>query len=121
MPMYDQNNVFAKILRGELPAEKVYEDEYVLAFKDIHPAAPIHVLVIPKKPYCSFEEFITQASIQETSFFWKGVHETVKILDISKNGYRLVANTGPNSGQEVPHLHVHILAGRFLGPKICNI
>ncbi|MDR2412362.1 MAG: histidine triad nucleotide-binding protein [Holosporales bacterium] len=119
--MYDQNNVFAKILRGELPAEKVYEDANVLAFKDIHPSAPIHVLVIPKKLCCSFGEFIAQASVPEVSSFWKGVYETVKMLGVAENGYRLVVNTGLDSGQEVPHLHVHILAGKSLGPKICNI
>lgn len=117
--MYDPKNPFAKILAGDLPADRVYEDEHVLAFKDIHPAAPVHVLVITKKPYTSFEDFLTRASEQEVAAFWKGVHKTVQLLEVAEQGYRLVTNIGPDGGQEVPHLHVHILGGKLLGPKIC--
>ncbi|MDR2417385.1 MAG: histidine triad nucleotide-binding protein [Holosporales bacterium] len=117
--MYDPNNIFAKILRKELPATCVYEDDHVLAFKDIHPAAPIHVLVITKKAYSSFDDFSACANEQEIVLFWQGVYKTVQALRLSLQGYRLVTNIGTDGGQEVPHLHVHILAGKPLGTKVC--
>ncbi|MDR1910417.1 MAG: HIT domain-containing protein [Holosporales bacterium] len=117
--MYDPNNVFAKILRGELPVTRVYEDAHVLAFKDIRPAAPIHVLVVTKAPYTSFDDFSVHASKEEVIQFWGGVRETVHALKLSARGYRVITNVGADGGQEVPHFHVHILAGKPLGAKVC--
>ena len=113
--MYDQDNVFAKILRGEIPAKKVYEDEFALAFHDIGAKAPIHVLVIPKGPYTSFSHFIETSP--DIAGFYKAVGETIKILDL-KQGFRLISNSGMNGGQEVAHFHLHILGGARLGPMI---
>ena len=105
---YDSNNIFARILRGEIPCTKVYEDDTVLAFNDVHPQAPIHVLVIPKGPYVSFADFSAKAKDGEIAHYF-GVEES---------GYRLVANHGEDSRGEVPHLHIHILGKRRLG-AIC--
>ncbi len=113
--MYDQNNIFAKILRGEIPAKKVYEDEYALAFHDISAKASVHVLVIPKGPYISFSDFVEKAD--DVTGFYKAVEETIKLLDL-KQGFRLISNSGINGGQEVPHFHIHILGGEKLGPMI---
>ena len=110
---YDTNNVFAKILRREIPNKTVYEDEFVLSFYDIAPKAKIHVLVIPKGPYVDFQDFIDHAPQNEIDGFFQGILSTVKTLQLT-NGYRLVINTGKDSGQEVPHLHAHILAGEKL-------
>lgn len=113
---YDPNNIFAKILRGEIPCKKVYEDDYVLAFYDIVPISPVHVLVIPKNPYVSFADFTANAKPEEIVCFMKAVGKIAKDLGIEEDGYRLVTNIGKNSGQEVPHFHVHILGGRQFGP-----
>ena len=110
---YDTNNVFAKILRKEIPNKTVYEDEFVLAFYDIAPKAKIHVLVIPKGAYIDFQDFIEHASQTEQKGFFQGILMTAKTLNLT-NGHRLVINTGKDSGQEVPHFHVHILAGEKL-------
>ena len=110
---YDSNNVFAKILRHEIPNTTVYEDNFVLSFKDINPKAKIHVLVIPKGSYIDFQDMIEHASQDEINGFLKGILATVSALNL-QNGYRLVLNTGKDSGQEVPHLHAHILAGEPL-------
>lgn len=110
---YDTNNVFAKILRHEIPNTTVYEDESVLAFKDINPKAKIHVLVIPKGSYVDFKDMMEHAPQSEIDGFLKGILATVDKLGLT-NGYRLVLNTGRDSGQEVPHLHAHILAGEKL-------
>ena len=110
---YDTNNVFAKILRHEIPNATVYEDNFVLAFKDINPKAKIHVLVIPKGAYVDFQDLLDHASQEEINGFLNGILATVKTLNLP-NGYRLVLNTGKDSGQEVPHLHAHILAGEKL-------
>jgi len=110
---YDPNNVFAKILRHEIPNKTVYEDEFVLAFYDINPKAKIHVLVIPKGSYVNFQDLLDHASPAEIDGFLKGIFATVKTLNLS-DGYRLVFNTGKDAGQEVPHLHAHILAGEKL-------
>ncbi len=115
---YDQNNIFAKILRGEIPCEKVFENEHVLAFNDINAQAPIHVLVIPKGEYVSMADFSANASSEEVSGFFRAVGETARILGLDEDGYRLIANTGSNAHQEVPHLHFHILSGRKLGPML---
>ncbi len=115
---YDQNNVFAMILRGEIPCEKVYEDEFALSFNDINAQAPIHVLVIPKGEYVSMADFSVAASPEEITGFFRAVGETARSLGLEKDGYRLIANTGSNAHQEVPHLHFHILSGRKLGPML---
>lgn len=112
---YDPNNVFAKILRHEIPNKTVYEDEFVLAFYDINPKAKIHVLVIPRGPYIDFQDLLDHAPQAEIDGFLKGILATTKTLNL-ENGYRLVLNTGKDSGQEVPHLHAHILAGE----KLCS-
>jgi diadenosine tetraphosphate (Ap4A) HIT family hydrolase len=118
LPPYDTNNIFARILRGEIPNRKVYEDEWVLAFHDINPQAPTHVLVIPKGPYCSFADFSTQASDAEIAGFMRAVGKIAHDLGLEAPGYRLLANMGSDSGQEVPHFHVHLFAGKPLGRMI---
>src|SRR5687767_519801 len=115
---YDGDNVFAKILRGELPSKKVYEDEHALAFHDINPLAPVHILVIPKGPYVSWDDFSERASEAEIAGFVRAVGHVAREQGLVEPGYRLLANTGMNSGQEVPHLHVHIFGGRGLGPML---
>lgn len=115
---YDKNNVFAMILRGEIPCEKVYEDEFALSFNDINAQAPVHVLVIPKGEYVSMADFSAVASPEEVTGFFQAVGETARLLGLEKDGYRLIANTGSNAHQEVPHLHFHILSGRKLGPML---
>ena len=115
LPPYDDNNIFARILRGEIPCRKVYEDEWELAFHDIAPQAPVHVLVIPKGKYCSFADFSAQASSDEIAGFTRAVGKIARDLGLEAPGYRLIANMGEHSGQEVPHYHAHILAGRPLG------
>lgn len=115
---YDDNNIFARILRQELPAKIVYEDDFALAFHDINPQAPLHVLVIPRGRYVSIAEFVRDASDREIAGFWRAVGKVAKQLGLEENGYRLLANAGEISGQEVPHLHVHLFAGRPLGPML---
>jgi histidine triad (HIT) family protein len=117
---YDRNNVFARILRGEIPCKKVYEDAHVLAFHDIHPQTPVHVLVIPKGEYVSFDDFSTQASDAEIAAFARATGKIARDLGLAKNGYRILANHGRDSNQEVPHFHLHIFAGRNLGRMICK-
>jgi diadenosine tetraphosphate (Ap4A) HIT family hydrolase len=117
---YDSNNIFAKILRGEIPCKKIFEDEFAIAFHDIAPKAPVHALVIPKGSYVAFEDFAANASDCEIAGFNRAVQKVVAMLDVAKTGYRLIANSGVNSGQEVPHYHVHILAGRHLGPMLAG-
>ena len=117
---YDDSNIFARILRGELPSNKVYEDEHVLAFHDIHPLAPTHVLVIPKGPYVSWDDFSEKASDAEIAGFVRAVGKIARDGGLVKDGYRVLANAGVNSGQEVPHLHAHIFAGRPLGPMLAS-
>jgi len=115
MTHYDPTNVFARILRGELPCRKVYEDEWALAFHDIHPQAPVHVLVIPKGAYVSMVDFTQRASEAEIAGFFRAVGKTASLLGLDADGYRFLANCGANAHQEVPHLHVHIFGGRRLG------
>ncbi|HET8997650.1 MAG TPA: histidine triad nucleotide-binding protein [Acetobacteraceae bacterium] len=119
-PPYDDNNIFARILRGEIPSKTVYEDQWALAFHDIAPQAPQHVLVIPKGKYCSFADFSATAPAEEIAGFIRAVGTVAKQLGMEAEGYRLLANMGPNSGQEVPHLHVHLFAGRPLGRMIAG-
>ena len=118
MSSYDASNVFAKILRGEIPCKKVYEDEHALAFNDLHPQAPTHILVIPKGPYVSYDDFIVSASDEEIVGFQQALAKTINAADIVATGYRLISNAGVNAHQEVPHYHVHILGGKELGPLL---
>ena len=115
---YDESNIFARILRGEIPAKKVYEDEFAFAFHDIQPRAPIHVLVIPKGPYASWDDFSAKASDAEIAGFVRAVGQVARDNDLVAPGYRLLANTGGHGGQEVAHLHVHLFGGRPLGPML---
>jgi histidine triad (HIT) family protein len=115
---YDESNIFARILRGELPCRKAYEDEHALAFHDIHPQAPVHILVIPKGRYVSWDDFSERAAAEEIAGFVRAVGHVAREQGLVAPGYRLLANTGANSGQEVPHLHVHIFGGRPLGPML---
>ncbi len=112
---YDPDNIFAKILRGEIPCKKVFEDEHVLAFDDINPQAPVHVLVIPKGAYESLDDFSQDASEEEIAAFFRAVGKIARDLGAAENGYRVLANTGADGRQEVPHFHVHVFAGRPLG------
>lgn len=115
LPPYDPQNIFARILRGELPCKRVHEDEFALAFHDIAPQAPLHVLVIPKGAYVSAADFHATAPEAEIAGFWRAVAKVAKDLGLEQPGYRLLANVGHDAGQEVPHFHVHLFAGRPLG------
>ncbi len=115
---YDDSNIFARILRGEIPSRKVYEDDWSLAFHDINPQAPIHVLVIPKGRYVSWADFSARAGEAEIAGFVRAVGKVARDLGLEEPGYRLLANIGEDSGQEVPHFHVHLFAGRPLGPML---
>ncbi|NBO18587.1 MAG: histidine triad nucleotide-binding protein, partial [Proteobacteria bacterium] len=112
---YDSTNIFAKILRGEIPCNKVYEDEFALAFHDIQPAAPVHVLVIPKGEYMSFHDFSEKAGAEKMHGFFRAVRSVAQQLGVQENGYRMLTNHGADASQSVPHFHVHILAGRAMG------
>ena len=117
---YDDSNIFARILRGEIPSKRVFEDEHVLAFHDINPLAPTHILVIPKGPYVSWDDFSAKASEAEITAFVRAVGRIAREAGLVEDGYRLLANVGGDSGQEVPHLHVHIFGGRPLGPMLAR-
>jgi histidine triad (HIT) family protein len=117
---YDNDNIFAKILRGEIPCDKVFEDEHALAFRDINPQAPLHVLVIPKGAYVNMDDFSAHGSDAEIAGFIRAVGQVARDLGIVDAGYRTLANNGPDAHQEVPHLHIHIFAGRDLGRMIKN-
>ena len=117
---YDHQNVFAKILRGEIPSKPVYEDEWALAFHDIAPLTPVHVLVIPKGAYVSWDDFSARASADEIAGFVRAVGHVAREQGLLAPGYRLLANTGRHGGQEIPHLHVHLFAGKPLGPMIAR-
>ena len=117
---YDDSNIFARILRGELPCSKVHEDKHVLAFNDIRPLASTHILVIPKGAYVSWDDFSERGSDEEIAAFVRAVGKIARDQGLVAPGYRLLANVGANSGQEVPHLHVHIFAGRKLGPMLAR-
>ena len=117
---YDRSNVFARILRGELPCKKVHEDEFSLAFHDIAPLAPVHVLVIPKGRYVSWVDFAARASEAEIAGFVRAVGKVAREMGLEAPGYRLLANVGEHSGQEVPHLHVHLFGGKPLGPMLAR-
>ncbi|MGA0790220.1 MAG: histidine triad nucleotide-binding protein [Pelagibacteraceae bacterium] len=119
---YDQNNIFAKILRGEIPCDKIYESDHALAFKDIHPQAKVHVLVIPKGAYVNMDDFSQNASSEEITGLIRALGEVAKIVGVSQyssgKGYRYIGNNGPDGGQEVPHLHFHIVGGEPLGRMV---
>jgi histidine triad (HIT) family protein len=117
---YDSNNIFAKILRGEIPCKKVYEDDHVLAFHDINPQAPIHVLVIPKGAYVSWDDFSKSATDAEIAAFVRAAGKIARDLGADQTGYRVLANTGVNANQEVPHFHLHLFAGRPLGRMVAK-
>ncbi len=119
---YDPDNIFAKILRGEIPAKKVYEDAHALAFHDIEPQAPVHVLVIPKGDYVSLDDFLAEAPDELVTGFFRAVGKVSRELGLAESeggeGFRALANAGSNAHQEVPHLHVHLFGGRKLGPML---
>ena len=118
MSDYDDSNIFAKILRGEIPCDKVYEDDHVLAFNDISPQAPVHILVIPKGAYISAVDFGAKASESEITALYRAIATLATEYKLDEAGFRTIANTGLNGGQEVPHFHVHILGGKALGPML---
>lgn len=117
---YDDQNIFAKILRGEIPNKTVYEDEWALAFHDINPQAPLHVLVIPRGGYVSWDDFSANAADAEIAGFIRAVGKIARDLDLVEPGYRLLANIGIDSHQEVPHLHIHLFGGKPLGPMLAR-
>ena len=117
---YDDGNIFARILRGEIPCRKVYEDEHALAFHDINPQAPVHILVIPKGAYVSWDDFSERGSAEEIAGFVRAVGKVARDMGLVKRGYRLLANIGRLAGQEVPHLHVHLFGGQPLGPMLAR-
>tara|TARA_A100001011_G_C13948303_1_gene690138 strand:- start:216 stop:584 length:369 start_codon:yes stop_codon:yes gene_type:complete len=115
-PLYDTNNIFAKILRSEIPCRKLDECDYTLTFHDINPQAPIHVLIIPKGAYIDMDDFAQNASTEEQVAFFTAIGNAAKLTGASENGYRLITNIGDFGHQEVPHLHAHILGGEPIGP-----
>jgi histidine triad (HIT) family protein len=112
---YDPDNIFAKILRGEIPNRTVFEDQHVLAFHDINPQAPVHVLVIPKGSYENMTVFSNVASAEEQAALMGAIGEVLRITEVAEAGYRIISNNGQDGAQEVPHLHIHVLGGRRLG------
>lgn len=115
---YDDSNVFARILHDELPSKRVYEDQWAVAFHDLHPQAPVHVLVIPRGRYVSLADFAASGSSEEIAGFFRAVGAVAKQLGLEEGGYRVLANMGKNAGQEVPHFHVHVFGGSPLGRMI---
>ncbi|MAK97709.1 MAG: histidine triad nucleotide-binding protein [Erythrobacteraceae bacterium] len=115
---YDDDNIFAKILRGEIPSTKVYEDEWAIAFEDINPQAEIHTLVVPRGKYVSWDDFSAKAPDEEIAGFVRAVGKVAREKGLVEPGYRLLANVGADGGQEVPHLHVHLFGGQKLGRMI---
>ena len=117
---YDDANIFARILRGEIPSTRVYEDEWAIAFEDINPQAANHTLVIPTGRYVSWDDFSARASAEEIAGFVRAVGQVARAKGLVESGYRLLANVGAHGGQEVPHLHVHLFGGEPLGPMIAR-
>lgn len=115
---YDKNNIFARILRKEMPANVVYEDDYALAFHDIDPKTPVHILVVPKGEFVSFFDFSEKASPDLIVGFTQAVHHVIKTFNLQKQGFRILSNHGKYGGQEVPHYHIHVFGGRPLGRMI---
>jgi diadenosine tetraphosphate (Ap4A) HIT family hydrolase len=118
---YDPDNIFARILRGEIPCKKVFENEHVLAFHDINPQAPLHILVIPKGAYVSMDDFSAKASAEEIAAFIRAIGEVARQQGAVGSGYRILSNHGRDAHQEVPHLHVHIFGKRPLGPMLSRV
>ena len=116
--MYDNKNIFAKIIKGQIPCKKVYEDDDVLFFEDINPASKIHVLGVPKVKCVDFFDFVNNNNKEMVDNFFKKINVVIEKLDIKDSGYRIISNSGSDGGQEVPHFHVHILGGEKMGPKI---
>ncbi len=116
--MYDAQNIFAKILREEIPCSKIFEDDFCLAFYDINPQAQVHALVIPKGEYLDFSDFIDKASSEEVNGFFRGLKFVSASIGVEDDGYRIISNKGENGGQEVPHFHVHLFGGEKLGKMI---
>ncbi|MEP3347524.1 MAG: histidine triad nucleotide-binding protein [Litoreibacter sp.] len=119
--VYDDQNIFAKILRGEIPNDTVFESDHALAFRDISPAAPTHVLVIPKGAYVSMDHFTQEASEAELVGFMRAIGEVCRLEGVSEDGFRAIANTGQHGVQDVPHLHVHVIGGRPLGRMLSKV
>lgn len=115
---YDATNIFACVLRGEIPVKRLYEDEYALAFPDINPQAPVHVQIIPKGAYVDFSDFAARATGAEITGFIRAIGVVAAQLGVEADGYRLISNCGANAYQDVPHLHIHLFAGGKLGPKL---
>jgi diadenosine tetraphosphate (Ap4A) HIT family hydrolase len=118
---YDDSNIFARILRGEVPCQRVYENEHALGFRDINPLAPTHVLVSPRGAYVSMADFSAKASSEEIAGFFRAVGEAAEQQGVAESGYRILANSGADANQEVPHFHVHIFGGAPLGPMLRTI
>ncbi len=112
---YNQNNIFAKILRSEIPCEKILENDYALAISDINPQAPVHILIIPKNSYIDFYDFVQNAPPNEVNLLWKLVNDVIEYKKISEKGFRIITNSGNDGNQDVPHFHVHLLGGKNLG------
>ena len=121
MTTYDESNVFARILRGEIPNKTIYEDAHVLAFHDAFPKRAVHALVIPKGAYTDLSDFTARASNDEVLAYMRAMQQVVERLDLQENGYRVIANTGTDGGQEVPHFHMHILGGEPVGDMVMSI
>ncbi len=121
MVMYDTNNIFAKIIRGDIPADIIYENEYVLAFADINPQRKIHLLVLPKGAYTDIFDFGQKANPEEQAAISKAIADIAEQYELQKDGFRVIANCGKNGGQEVPHLHFHILGGENIGPMVSHM
>ena len=117
---YDEGNVFARILRGELPATVVFENEHAVVIHDINPLAPVHLLAIPRGPYVSWDDFSSTASDAEMAALTRAVGEAARQVEASTGGYRVLSNVGKRAGQEVPHLHIHIFGGQPLGPMLAR-
>ncbi len=117
-PSYDSENVFARILRGEIPCRRIYEDEWALAFHDIHPRAPVHVLIVPKGAYVSSADFFSGGSEAEIAGFFRAAGRVAREMGLDVPGYRILANAGGHAHQEVPHFHLHLFGGRPLGPML---
>ena len=115
---YDPSNIFARIIRGEIPAEKLYENASAFVLKDIAPKAPVHLLAICKGPYATLDRLMEEASNEEIADFFRAVAEAVRLGGLAEKGYRIVSNNGHNGGQEVPHLHFHVLGGEELGKMV---
>lgn len=116
--IYDENNIFAKILRKEIPCEKIYEDQFAFAFKDINPQSKKHILVIPKGAYINVKHFSERASDQEILGFYKAIGKVADLMQVAEDGFRIISNTGSHGRQEVPHFHVHLLAGEGLSSQL---